>query len=487
MFLKVFSVNIRGSIARCNVLNASSGNGCHASSSRLVQIISNTHHCPVLGYSTKKTGSSRKHVDKPATLDPTEQLSPEEIQMLKRDSDSFGTLSKFDGSIHLEETLQKKTLQTNNEIEAKNKPHLTNELIYSKQLSAEQFEVQLKNLMKENSVQAAIEVFEQQLQMKDRILVPGRIFEWLIDECLRFNEFQKAFYFFEQMVNRTLKVSLKTTEKIAEAFEITGATLKKVNNLKKLLSKSKDEPTAKLYNILVRIYVRSVQFPTGFELVDEMKQRGFQYETETITAIFDGCSLDKNNGFYRLLDTWHDMQRLEITPNTLTINAFLRAVYKSDLNDVEKLKELLDSIKAKWDRKMSEDVKLTNEEIKTNQKIDSTHEIDDGRPNLLNIPPKIGHLFPLENVKAPEDRLLILGGFTRLLKYMKSAKIAPNHDTFELLLNVAPNTYEAHQQIIALTQKHNVAPDVNLYNALLMKTCLRKDFHNAQVNFYFFI
>lgn len=93
----------------------------------------------------------------------------------------------------------------------------------------------------------------------------------------------------------------------------------------------------------------------------------------------------------------------------------------------------------------------------------------------------------MENVKAPEDRLLILGGFTKLLKFMKSAKIAPNHETFELLLNVAPNTYEAHQQIIALTQKNNVVPDVNFYNALLMKTCLRKDFHNAQVNFYFFI
>lgn len=461
MFLKAFTANLRGSVGICSILNASSRNGIHASSSRIVQIIANTQHCPTLRYSTEKAASTRKHTDKTATTNQTEQLSTEEILMLKQDSDCFGTLSNSDS------TVPKQTAYHSQKDDIKEEK----DSFSAEKMSGQQFEALLQKLMSENSVQEAVRVFESQLQKKDHITIPVRVYEWLIDECLRFNEFNKAFSIYDAMVNRTLKVSLKTIEKIAAAFETTESALKKVNSLRRVIAKCKDEPTQNLYNILIRIYMRSNQCTTGFELADEMVQRGFHYDLDTITTMFDGCSLDKNNGFVRLIELWHAMHRLGYTPNLFTINAFLRAVPKSELNDVEKLKQMISTIQAKCNINVDSTTDETNIE----------HEIDDGRPNLLNVPPKIGHLFPLEGVKQPEDRLLILGGFTGLLKVFKSAQITPNLETIALLLNVIPNTFVAQQKVISMMQKHEIVPDINLFHTLLMKTCSRQDFRNAQV------
>lgn len=464
MFLKAFTVNLRGSVGICSILNANSRYGIHASSSRIVQIIANTQHCPTVRYSTEKAASTRKHADKGATTNQTEQLSSEDILMLKKDSDCFGTLSNLDSKVSDQTAYQSQ----NDDIESKK------DSFSPKKMSGQQFEALLKKLMSEKSVQEAVRVFESELQKKDHITIPVRVYEWLIDECLRFNEFNKAFSIYDAMVNRTLKVSLKTIEKIAAAFETTESALKKVNNLRKVIAKCKDEPTQNLYNILIRIYMRSNQCTTGFELADEMVQRGFHYDLDTITMMFNGCSLDKNKGFVRLIELWHEMHRLGYTPNLFTINAFLRAVHKSELNDVEKLKQMLSTIQAKCTH-TSQDIDSTTDQSNIE------HEIDDGRPNLLAVPPTIGHLFPLENVKQPEDRLLILGGFTGLLKVFKSAQITPNLETIASLLNVIPNTFVAQQKVISMMQKHEIVPDINLFHTLLMKTCLRQDFRNAQV------
>lgn len=476
MFLKVFSANLRGSISKCNILNASCGtNGFHITNSRTVQIIAITQYCPTLRYSTEKAASVNKDANKTPAVHQTEQLSSEEIEILKQDSNSFGTLSTF------KKTLPEKKANQNESYESERDTSETpvDSSSRAERMSVAKFEENLKDLMKNSSVQEAVRVFEKQLQTKDHITVPIRIYQWLIDECLRFNEFQKAFDIFEIMVNRTLKIPLSTIEKIAAAFETTGTSLKKVNTLRRVIAKRKYEPTEKLYNILVRIYIRSKQPAVGLELADEMVQRGFRYELDTINAMFDGCSSDKSTGFHRLVELWHEMHRLGLTPNVFTMNAFLKAVYKTELNDIGKFQEMLNSIQTKCISKHVESASNTNDDATEVENVSNL--IDDGRPNLLETPPKIGRLFPLENVKEPQDRLLILGGLTGIKKTFQSAKIVPNLETITLFLNVIPNTFAAQQKIILMMQKNNITPDANLFTQLLTKTCLRQDFQHAQV------
>ena len=228
---------------------------------------------------------------------------------------------------------------------------------------------------------------------------------------------------------------------------------------------------------MIRIHNRAKQWPTGFELANEMVQHKIDYEFDTINSMLDVCKYDKINGFSRLLEIWHEMHRLRYTPNTHTLDAILNAAHRCEVNDVDKLLETVESIKAKWQTVSQETSSTECNEIAKIEK----ESIDDGRPNLLKIPPEIGRLVPLQNVTKPEDRLLILGGITGIFQMIKTYEITPTLDTVKALLEVAPNSFSAQQRAIRLLKKYNIPPDVHLFYVLLTRVVARQNFEAAMV------
>lgn len=457
MLLKLISANLRGSPLLCSALHAVSSRVNPTSRRRILQITQISSRSSTLQYSTEKAASNATKADirGKATSNENEQLSPEEVQMLNQDPDSFGTLSSF-------KPLTTEGIQNEPEVEVDRKTGTSSEKTMSKQESVERYEALMKDLIDKGNVKQAVDLFESEMLMKDRIHAPARIYVWLINECIHSSEVKKAFDIYEHMINRQIGISFGIVEKLISAFELSTVSIKKVHSLQKVLSKYQYKMNDKMYNALVRIYARSTQWSIGLVLADDMKEGGFKYDLETINAIFDACSHDKENGFNRLIELWHELHRLEYIPNVHTFNAFLNGVKNCELKNVDKLKKTIESIRAKCPT--------------------SSNQIDDGRPNLLQCPPKIGFLFPLERVEKPEDRLLILGGLTGLLKEFKKYDISPTLDTITTLLNIVPNTFEAHQRVISLLQKNQMVPDRNLFNVLLTKNCMKQRYQNTKVN-----
>lgn len=465
--LKILTYNLKCSNRLCRALYVAS-NGVNLSArSRLLQITQTSHRCSTLKYSTGKTDStgSKIKISRNSASSQNEHLTPDEIHMLKQDPDNFGTLSSHKllpaDEIQNEETLNESITQSNEPTGKKNSSKKKNA---SEQKSIEHYEQQLKDLIGKGDVRRAVEYFESEMLLKDHVLAPIHIYEWLITECINSHEVHKAFDIYDHMINRQLNISVDIVEKLLLAFELTNLSSKKVYSLEKIISKNQYEVNEKMYNALVRAHGRSPQWQNALPLADEMKKRGIKYEIETINTLFNLCSYDKENGFNRLIELWHEMQKCEIIPDVHTFNAFLKAVQKCESQNVDKLKKTVELLAAK----------------STAQ----SNGINDGRPNLLADPPNIGYLFPLENVKEPEDRLLIFGGLTGLLKLFKKYDILPTTETIITLLHIAPNTTEAHQRVTSLLKKNDVAPDANLFHVLLTKNCIKPRFQNAKVFFF---
>lgn len=458
MFLKLLSATLRGTLTVHHGLRITSERAFEGITRESVQKIGATR-C-FTSHSTEETVLSSQKQNESSKVNKNEQFSQNEIHMLNQDPDSFGTLS-------LTKPPVSKDMFDKVETNEKN----IRKIRSSDQKSIEQYEISLKHLVDERNLQEACRLFEEQMLKNDKILAPVRIYEWLIDECLKRNNETKAFDIYEHMVNRSLKISISSIEKLLLAYESSNLTFRKVKSLCKILEKYEYKPNEKIYNALIRTNIRAGQWPTGFEISDKMVHDGFQYELETITLMFQGCCHDKSNGFYRILELWHEMLTLGYIPNINTYNAFLKAIAKCELNDVDKLQNTLKSIKKKYQQNVERNVTKTDE-------ID---QINDCRPNLLQVPPKTGSLFPLKNVTNPVSRLIILGGISNILKKIKELNITPTAETIITLLNLAPNTFNVQQKLITLLKKHNIRPDLEIFDTLLRNSCMRKDFNDARV------
>lgn len=466
MLLKAFSANLRGSILVCSPFCGVSKQISTVTRSKLLQKSSKVTTVLFRSsaqYSNENAASnvSKQNNDqknRSASNQKETELSQHDIEILNQDPDNFGTLSSF------KPLTVNSTQNESPSIDSDNKSEIfsTERTAIEKQ-TIQQYETQMKELFEKGHVLEAIELFETEVLQKNRMHAPIRIYKWLIEECVRLHEFQKAINIYDQMVGRKLKVPFDIFEKLVMAFERSNMNVGKLNNIQKVMSKNHVQMNANMYNTMVRIYARSTQWQTALTLADEMKANSMPYQHDTVNALFECFIHDKENGFYRLIELWHDMYRFNLIPDVSTFNALLKCIKKCELNNADKLMRMLDTIRMQCTTHPNENV------------------IEDGRPNLLQNPPSIGHLLPLEQVERPDQRLLILGGLSNLLQEFKKYNITPTLETVTALLEIVPNTFVAHQKVIALFNKHFIKPDLQIFNILLTKNCQTQNFRNAMV------
>lgn len=479
MLLKAFSVNLRGSLSVCSPLCCVSNQIPTITRSKLLQKSSNIKTSFYRSASRYSNGNASTNVLKQNDSKKNEsvpnqsetKLSQHEIDILNQDPDNFGTLSSFE-PLTVNETQHKddesssstNAAHTGDDESQACSTHSTDHTPTKRQ-TIQHYEAVMKDLFQKGNVLEAIELFETEVLQKNRMHAPIRIYEWLIEECIRLYEFTKAIDIYDQMIGRKLTVSSGIFEKLVLAYEQTNMNVGKLNNIQKVMSKNHIQLNANMYNAMVRIYARSTQWQTALTLADEMKANAMTYDLDTINALFECFSRDKDNGFYRSIELWHEMHRFNYTPNVSTFNGFLKCMKKCELNNVDKLKRMIETIRMQCTTHSSEEI------------------IEDGRPNLLRTPPYIGYLFPMEQVERPEHRLLISGGLTNLLNEFNRHDIIPTLETITLLLEIVPNTFVAHQKVIGLLNKHHMKPDLEIFNILLTKNCQAQNFGNAMVNF----
>lgn len=89
-------------------------------------------------------------------------------------------------------------------------------------------------------------------------------------------------------------------------------------------------------------------------------------------------------------------------------------------------------------------------------------------------------IFSLSEVKNPEDKLLLLGGFSGFLAVMKQCDVKPDLKTYTELIEVIPPTKAAEKRLLTQIKKHEIKCDVDFFNILMKKRSMRYDYEGAK-------
>ncbi|XP_059054056.1 pentatricopeptide repeat-containing protein 1, mitochondrial [Achroia grisella] len=100
-------------------------------------------------------------------------------------------------------------------------------------------------------------------------------------------------------------------------------------------------------------------------------------------------------------------------------------------------------------------------------------------PNLLSKVLQMDNVLSLQEVETVQDKFAVLGGMEDFLKEMKKADVIPDIKVFTQMLPLVEETREAEMQLIDSMKELNVIPDIDFYNMLIKKRCLRSDYDGA--------
>ncbi|XP_055384113.1 pentatricopeptide repeat-containing protein 1, mitochondrial [Condylostylus longicornis] len=362
----------------------------------------------------------------------------------------------------------------------------------------------IKRHLDKRQVKEALDVLEVEMK-RDRIHPDRYIFNLLISGCAKVGYTRKAFKLFFKMKQYGLKPSGGTLTSLfnacANAPTISDG-LAKANRLREIMIESDLQPNEKNYNAMIKAYGRCKDLSAAFQIADEMREKCFLIQTETFNFLLQACASDMEFGFRHALLIWHKMKRNDVRPDIYSFNTILRCVKNCSIGDLESMYDVINDIINKSKNFLKEGegelkVIASNENggscvqtSESNTNISSATQTDlvlpkevfyaNDVPNLLCSNPHLGNLIKINEIRKPEDRLLLIGGFSGFLREMKFNKVTPNIETFTMLLEVIPSTNSAEKTLISTIKKDGLKADIDFFNTLIKKRCLRFDYDGAK-------
>ncbi|XP_072947259.1 pentatricopeptide repeat-containing protein 1, mitochondrial [Epargyreus clarus] len=100
-------------------------------------------------------------------------------------------------------------------------------------------------------------------------------------------------------------------------------------------------------------------------------------------------------------------------------------------------------------------------------------------PNLLSKMLQMDQVFALQDVHTLQDRFAVVGGQDDFLKEMEAYLVKPDIKIFTQMLPLIDNTTEAEIKLIEAMEAAKVVADIDFYNLLIRKRCLRLDYDKA--------
>lgn len=393
------------------------------------------------------------------------------------DSDVFGTLSpnedRADDDFTDPGDIEEETI-------SKNRPNK------DEMLSRKQYADMIKEHFKYKRIKEAIDVMEVTMKQHGHRPV-AYIFNLLIDGCAQVGYTQKAFQLFTRMRQRGCKPTGATYTSLFNACAngpYQKDSLEKANRLREIMLEKGVEPNNTHYNAMIKTFGRCGDLKTAFLLVDEMCEKDLPILTETFNFLLQACASDKEFGFRHALLVWHKMYQQNILPDVYSFNTILRCCRDTELGDLPTTKEIVQTILLRNPEKPQNpaetkfiDAPNTSElQFVDKPKIEEQPTL----PNLLAPKPYIGKMIDIAEVKKPEDRLILLGGFTGLLELMKQFEVKPDLKTYTLLIEIIPSTRAAENILLRSIRKEKIKCDVDFFNILMKKRSMRFDYDGAK-------
>nr|XP_026486806.1 pentatricopeptide repeat-containing protein 1, mitochondrial [Vanessa tameamea] len=100
-------------------------------------------------------------------------------------------------------------------------------------------------------------------------------------------------------------------------------------------------------------------------------------------------------------------------------------------------------------------------------------------PNLLSKIVNINEVLAFQDVHTAQDKFAMIGGQDDFLKEMEAYSVKPNIKTFTQMLYVIDDSIEAENKLMDTMKILKIKADIDFYNMLIKRRCLRLDYNNA--------
>lgn len=362
----------------------------------------------------------------------------------------------------------------------------------SQRLRTKQYADIIKNLIRKHKIKEAIDVLEVQMIQEDRIKPEAYIYNLILGACGRVGYTKKAFALYNKMKQRNLKIMGGTYTALFNACANSPWPqdgLDRAIHLRKLIEEKGHALNKITYNAMIKAFGRCGDIKTAFEIADEMAMKKLPMADDTLNFLLQSCISDKSAGFRHALLVWRKFNNKGVKPSVYCYNLMLRCIRECGLGEIsdaqEEIKKILDD-----PQNQSNAQKLLgdgNDSLSSSNETESLSKQTDlvsknCFPNLLSENPQLGNVISISEINSAEDRLLLVGGLTGFLSDMVNNQCNPDIKTFTLLLDVIPNTTAAEKELLHKLKDNNVKPDIDFYNMVMKRRCLRGDYEGAKVD-----
>ncbi|XP_022830225.1 pentatricopeptide repeat-containing protein 1, mitochondrial [Spodoptera litura] len=450
------------------------------------------------------------------------EYKTEDNLVYAEDPDTFGTLSRI---------VNTKSEQLEDAGDIKEQEFIQNKPLRTQKLTIRQYADLIKQFISHKRLKEAIDVLETRMLKEDRVKPENYIYNILIGACADVGYTKKAFKLFNDMKKRAL---LPTGDTYTCLFHACANSpwpadgLMRAKHLKELMAEKGYEPNITNYNSMIKAFGRCGDLPTAFMIVDEMASKRIKLRVHTLNHLLHACISDKQNGLRHALIVWRKMLKLKEKPNIFSFNLMLKCVKDCNLGNKQDIEELIGVIQdhIQLQNKNSKQLKLaeSTKNVKSlepdKQKLiepsASVTEIDNNNeqtnvftsdisiinkkddvslqfvnkldkvvtneatvPNLLSKVLNMEQVTGLQEIHTLQDKFAVVGGQEDFLKEMQTYSVKPNIKTFTQMLPLLENTTEAEDRLLQTMKTLGIRADIDFYNMLIKKRCLRSDYDSA--------
>lgn len=375
----------------------------------------------------------------------------------------------------------------------------------------------IDDLIKAKRIRDAIDVLEVKMLKEDRAKPTFHIYNHLITACGHAGYTKKAFKLYNDMKKRGVRPNGGTYTSLFNACAncpFPGYGFQQAKHLKALMDEKSIFIRPITYHAMIKAFGRCGAVDIAFSLVDEMIEKKLPLSADTFCFVLQACISDKEAGFRLALVVWHKLRRKWIKPDIYNYNLLLRTVRECGTGDLVTFQQAIDEIMKGGVPSPEEHKLLDSPASENNSNLPSSQEssslsVDsiepsnvsenispvpsisdattslkelpaENRPNLLTYKPHLGSILSLNEIKTPQDRLILLGGVNGILEEMEKDGLKPNDVTFGLLLDCIPPTLTAEKALLSIIKKENIKLRIPFYNSLIKRRALRFDYASAR-------
>ncbi|CAH0398664.1 unnamed protein product [Chilo suppressalis] len=456
-------------------------------------------------------------------IKPVQSKKTEDKFVYLEDPDVFGTLSK------------NSMIPDNDEFEdegdIKEQEFLSNLPMKSRKLTIKQYSDLIKQYLSHKRLKEALDILEVRMLTEDRVKPENYIYNILIGACADVGYTKKAFKLFNDMKRRALKPTGDTYTCLFHACANSPWPedgLKYANALRELINQKGIELNITIYNSMIKAFGRCGDLPAAFKIVDEMIAKKIKIRVHTYNHLLHACISDKKIGLRHALVVWRKMLTTREKPNLFSFNLMLKCVQDCNLGtkaDIEELISILQSSIAITDSRslqIRSEVKLLNmskpelisenlvsspndseSKVMNNSTVSGTNNylelVSDNTitildknsqkkisikkermlPNLLSKLLQMQQVLALKEIHTVQDRFAVIGGQEDFIKEMEVYSVKPDIKTFTQMITLLDNTSEAENKLLETMKTFNIKADIDFYNILIKKRCLRGDYDAA--------